>query len=89
VDSDLDGLLPDRPVGLPPAAARASFTSVGCLAGGEAAAFTGANRIKSLPVFHQRIGEEYRSLFRLFPGRLEILDLIDRLDLEGKINSIS
>jgi hypothetical protein len=88
--------LPDFPrrfddllAGLPSAAARSCLSLSGRLAAGEAAAFTGVKRLKALPdLYRQRIGEHYRLLFRLHPGRLEIVDLIHRRDLERKIKSM-
>jgi mRNA-degrading endonuclease RelE of RelBE toxin-antitoxin system len=74
---------------LPQAAARSCLAMAGRLAAGDASAFVGVKRLKSLPdVYRQRIGEDYRLLFRLQPGRLEIVDLIKRGDLERKIKTM-
>jgi hypothetical protein len=79
----------DLLAGLPSPAARSCLGMTGRLAAGEASAFTGVKRLKALPdVYRQRIGEHYRLLFRLHPGRLEIVDLIHRRDLERKIKSM-
>jgi hypothetical protein len=76
--------------GLPAATARSCLGMTGRLAAGEASAFTGVKRLKALAdVYRQRIGDHYRLLFRLHPGRLEILDLIHRRDLERKIRAMA
>jgi len=73
----------------PPATARACLVTAGRLAAGEASAFVGVKRLKALPdVYRQRIGEDYRLLFRLLPGRLDIVDLIHRRDLERRIKAM-
>ncbi len=74
---------------LPQATARACVAMAGRLAAGEVSAFVGVKRLKALPdVYRQRIGEDYRLLFRLWPGRLEIVDLVHRRDLERKIRAM-
>jgi len=79
----------DQLTGLPPATARACLVTAGRLAAGEASAFVGVKRLKALPdVYRQRIGEDYRLLFRLLPGRLDIVDLIHRRDLERRIKAM-
>ena len=56
---------------------------------GVPAAFNGAKRIKGVPtVVCQRIGIDYRLLFRLLPDRIEVIDLIPRQDLERRIKSL-
>ena len=57
--------------------------------GGEPAAFVGALRLKATPkVMRQRIGINYRLLFRLWPERLEVIDLINRKDLDRRIKTL-
>ena len=74
---------------LPPATARHALTDIARLATGEAEAFTGVVRLKALPdVFRLRIGSNYRLLFRLHAESLEIVDLINRRDLEKRIRSL-
>jgi mRNA-degrading endonuclease RelE of RelBE toxin-antitoxin system len=74
---------------LPPSVARACLGLAGRLAGGDPSAFTGVKRLKSLPnVYRARVSEDYRLLFRLHSERLEILDLINRRDLERKIRAM-
>jgi hypothetical protein len=69
--------------------ARAAIIMSGRLAAGEPAAYVGALRLKALPdVMRQRIGSDYRLLFRLHPGHLQVMDLINRKDLERKIKKL-
>ena len=75
--------------GLPRPVARAAVIMIGRLAAGEPAAFVGALRLKATPnVMRQRIGINYRLLFRLGPGRLEVIDLINRKDLDRRIKTL-
>jgi mRNA-degrading endonuclease RelE of RelBE toxin-antitoxin system len=74
---------------LPPATARSCLSMTGRLAAGEDSAFAGVKRLKALrDVYRQRIGEHYRLLFRMHPGRIEFVDLIHRRDLERRIKSL-
>ncbi len=74
---------------LPQSVARAGRGLAGRLAGGDSSAFVGVKRLKSLPdVYRARVSEDYRLLFRLHPERLEILDLINRRDLERRIKAM-
>jgi hypothetical protein len=76
--------------GLPRPVARAAVIMIGRLAAGEPAAFVGALRLKATPnVMRQRIGINYRLLFRLWPGRLEVIDLVNRKDLDRRIKTLS
>jgi hypothetical protein len=76
--------------GLPRPVARAAVIMIGRLAAGEPAAFVGALRLKATPnVMRQRIGINYRLLFRLWPGRLEVIDLINRKDLDRRIKTLA
>jgi hypothetical protein len=76
--------------GLPRPVARATVIMIGRLAAGEPAAFVGALRLKATPnVMRQRIGINYRLLFRLWPGRLEVIDLINRKDLDRRIKTLT
>jgi hypothetical protein len=61
---------------------------LGRLAGGDPAAFNGAKRIGLPTVVSQRIGIDYRLLFRLLPDRIEVIDLIPRQDLERRIKTL-
>jgi hypothetical protein len=69
--------------------ARAAVIMIGRLSAGEPAAFVGALRLKATPnVMRQRIGINYRLLFRLWPERLEVIDLINRKDLDRRIKTL-
>ncbi len=68
---------------------RAALVMLGRLAGGDSAAFNGAKRLKSRPnVVRQRIGIDFRLLFRLLPDRIQVIDLIPRQDFERKIKTL-
>ncbi len=69
--------------------ARAAIIMVGRLAAGEPAAFVGALRLKAVPnVMRQRIGQDYRLLFRLHPDHLQVIDLINRKDLFRRLKTL-
>lgn len=70
--------------------ARGAMVMLGRLAGGDAAAFSGVKRLKSRPnVMRQRIGIDFRLLFRLLPDRIQVIDLIPRQDFERKIKTLT
>ncbi|MEO6785846.1 MAG: hypothetical protein ABI318_06900, partial [Chthoniobacteraceae bacterium] len=74
---------------LPRHAARAALAMIGRLAGGEPAAFAGVVQLKACHgILRQRIGSEYRLLFTLLPDRVQIVDLINRRDLDRKIKTL-
>ncbi len=74
---------------LPRQAARSALTMAGRLAGGELGAFAGVVALKACPgILRQRIGSDYRLLFRLHPDRVQIVDLINRRDLDRRIKSL-
>jgi hypothetical protein len=80
----------DRLGEFPHHVARGAMVMLGRLAGGDAAAFSGAKRLKSRPnVVRQRIGIDFRLLFRLLPDRIQVIDLIPRQDFERKIKSLN
>jgi hypothetical protein len=69
--------------------ARSAMAVLGRLAGGDPGAFSGAKRLKSAPtVVRQRVGIDFRLLFRLLPDRIQVIDLIPRQDLERKIKTL-
>lgn len=73
----------------PRGVARACIVLVGRLAAGEAAAFRGVTRLRSdRNIWRQRVGADHRLLFRLHPETLEVLDLINRRDLERRIKTL-
>ena len=79
----------DRLNEFPHHVARGAMVMLGRLAGGDAAAFSGAKRLKSAPtVVRQRIGIDFRLLFRLLPDRIQVVDLITRQDLERRIKAL-
>jgi hypothetical protein len=74
---------------LPRAVARGTLTMLGRLAAGEAAAFVGIVRLKACQgIFRQRIGSDFRLLFRLLPDRVQVVDLIPRQDLLRRIKTL-
>jgi hypothetical protein len=75
--------------GFPRHVARAAIIMAGRLAAGEPAAFVGALRLKQVPnVMRQRIGSDYRLLFRLHPDHLQVIDLINRKDFNRRIKTL-
>lgn len=79
----------DRLNDFPHHVARGAMVMLGRLAGGDSTAFSGANRLKSRPnVVRQRIGIDFRLLFRLLPDRIQVIDLIPRQDFERKIKTL-
>ena len=80
----------DRLSEFPHHVARGTMVMLGRLAGGDSAAFAGAKRLKSRPnVVRQRIGIDFRLLFRLLPDRIQVIDLIPRQDFERKIKTLT
>ncbi|HLH32694.1 MAG TPA: SEC-C metal-binding domain-containing protein, partial [Terriglobia bacterium] len=80
----------DRLAEFPHHVARGAMVMLGRLAGGDTAAFSGAKRLKSRPnVVRQRIGIDFRLLFRLLPDRIQVIDLIPRQDFERKIKTLT
>lgn len=74
--------------GLPRSVVRAALVLTARLAGGEPAAFVGVRPLRAWPeVYRQRVGGGYRLLFRLPADRLEVVDLINRRDLERTIKT--
>lgn len=75
---------------LPRAVARGTLTLLGRLAAGEAAAFVGIVRLKACQgIFRQRVGSDFRLLFRLLPDRVQVVDLIPRQDLLRRIKTLN
>ena len=59
------------------------------LAGGDQTAFAGAVRLKATPdVLRVRVGADHRLLFRLLPECVQVVDLINRRDLERTIERL-
>jgi hypothetical protein len=75
--------------GFPRHVARAAMIMIGRLAAGEPAAFVGALRLKVMPnIMRQRIGSDFRLLFRLHPDHLQVIDLINRKDLDRRLKTL-
>jgi hypothetical protein len=75
--------------GFPRHIARATIIMTGRLAAGEPAAYVGALRLKQVPnVMRQRIGTDYRLLFRLHPDHLQVIDLINRKDFDRRLKTL-
>ena len=75
---------------LPSRTVRHSMALIGRLAAGESGAFTGIKRLKTnRDIVRQRVGADYRLLFRLHSKTIELLALIPRRDLERKIRSLT
>ncbi len=73
---------------VPKHVARAAMSMIGRLAAGEPSAFVGVVQLKACPTtLRQRIGSEFRLLFRL-RERLEVVDLINRRDLDRRIKTL-
>lgn len=74
---------------IPKAVARGTLTMLGRLAAGEPAAFVGVVRLKAVHgIYRQRIGSEFRLLFKLLPDRVQVLDLVPRQDLLRRIKTL-
>lgn len=74
---------------LPRQVSRGALELLGRLAGGEASAYAGVVRLKALPdTLRARIGIDHRLLFRLLPECVQVVDLINRRDLERRIKSL-
>ncbi|HEV7404294.1 MAG TPA: SEC-C metal-binding domain-containing protein [Chthoniobacteraceae bacterium] len=74
---------------LPRQAARSALAMIGRLAGGEPAAFAGVVQLRACAgILRQRIGSEHRLLFRLLPDRVQVIDLINRRDLDRRIKTL-
>ncbi len=69
--------------------ARSTMVTLGQIAGGEPAGFVGARRLNVCEdITRQRIGSDYRLLFRLLPDRVQVVTLINRRDLDRTIKSL-
>jgi len=68
---------------------RGAMSLLGRLAGGEPAAFVGVVRLKDCPeTLRARVGIDHRLLFRLQPDCVQVVDLINRRDLEKRIKTL-
>lgn len=74
---------------LPRQVGRAALMLCGRLAAGDPSAYSGVVRLKAAPdVLRVRVGLDHRMLFRLLPDTVQIVDLINRRDLEKRIRSL-
>ncbi len=74
---------------LPRHIARKTMVTLGQIAGGEPAGLAGARRLIECPdITRQRIGTDYRLLFRLLPNSVQVVALINRRDLERTIKTL-
>lgn len=74
---------------LPRQVGRAALTLCGRLAAGDPSAYSGVVRLKAAQdVLRVRVGMDHRMLFRLLPDTVQIVDLINRRDLEKRIHSL-
>jgi hypothetical protein len=75
--------------GYPRHVGRAAMVMIGRLAAGEPAAFVGMVKLKACPeLLRQRIGSDYRLLFRLTENHVQIVDLINRKDLFKRLKTL-
>ncbi|MES2477190.1 MAG: SEC-C metal-binding domain-containing protein [Verrucomicrobiota bacterium] len=75
--------------GFPKQVSKGAMALLGRLAAGESAAFTGVVRLKARPdTLRVRIGIDHRLLFRLLPDSVQVVDLINRRDLESRIKQL-
>ena len=74
---------------LPRVTARGVMTTLGRLAAGEPSAFVGLVQLKACTeILRVRIGIDYRLLFRLHADRVQVIDLINRKDLDRRIKQL-
>ncbi len=68
---------------------RAAMARMGRIASGEPEAFERVKQLKAYPgVLRARVADKYRLLFALEPGRVRVVDLIRRADLERRIERL-
>lgn len=76
-------------VSLPRSVGRGTLTMLGRLAAGEPAAFVGVVRLKICHgIYRQRIGIDFRLLFKLLPDRVLVVDLVPKQDLLRRIKTL-
>jgi hypothetical protein len=75
---------------VPARVAAGALQEAACLAGGDAATWSGAKHMKRAhEILSVRVGRAWRLLFRVSDERLEVLDLIHRSDLDEAIDRLS
>jgi len=79
----------DALLSVPRPVARTTMVLIGRLAAGQPAAFTGLKKLESNPqVLRQRVGADYRLLFRFTPQALQVLALVNRRDLDRQLRNL-
>lgn len=74
---------------LPPQVGRAAQILLGRLAAGEPSAFVGIVALRARPdTLRVRVGGDHRMLFRLHATTLEVVDLINRRDLDRRVKGL-
>ncbi len=74
---------------VPDAIGRRAVLTAGRIAAGDPAALRGARRLHTDRDLHrQRIGRDYRMLFRLHEDEIEVVDLLPRQDLDRALKSL-
>ena len=75
--------------GFPKHVGRATMNRLGRLASGEPSAFDRIKQLKAYPtVLRARISDKHRLLFCLEPDRVRVVDLIQRADLDRRIERL-
>ena len=79
----------ERLTTVPEGVKRRAILTVGRIAAGDSAALRGARRLHADRDLHrQRIGRDYRLLFRFHEDELEVVDLLPRQDLERTLREL-
>ena len=79
----------ERLTTVPEGVKRRAILTVGRIAAGDSAALRGARRLRADRDLHrQRIGRDYRLLFRFHEDELEVVDLLPRQDLERTLREL-
>ena len=74
---------------LPKHVSRSAQVLLGRLSAGEPSAFVGIVALRARPdTLRLRVGADHRLVFRLHPASLEVLDLINRRDLDRLVKSL-
>lgn len=74
---------------LPAQASRSTLILLGRLAAGEPSAFVGIVALRARPdILRLRVGSDHRLLFRLHASTLEVVDLINRRDLDRRVKGL-
>jgi hypothetical protein len=74
---------------LPPSVGRSVMARLGELCSGRPSGWRETKPLQSLDnVWRAKIGRSYRMLFRVYDGRVEVLDVVHRQDLEKRLNQL-